>query len=220
MGDFLREHAAHLAAWGRAGAVVAASLGVLGLVYLARANTARAWAPHIRARARLALLNVLGLAGAGLVVTFGPMTPLFGTARDLAHAMGSPAPDISFRVVETGAARRLHELRGKVVLVNLWATWCPPCLVELPALDALQSAYRDRGLVVLTLTDQDAGEVREALARLAPGTLNGAVADFGWLAVRDFRPFTLVLDRQGVLRDYFFGAQTQETFEARIRPYL
>ena len=61
---------------------------------------------------------------------------------------------------------------------------------------------------MLTLTDEPPEEVREMLERLAPHTTNGSVTSFGWLAIRDFRPFTLVLDRQGVLRDYFFGEQS------------
>jgi thiol-disulfide isomerase/thioredoxin len=148
------------------------------------------------------------------------MRPLFGTSRRLDNGLGKPVPDAEFQVVESGARKRLGELRGRVLVVNLWATWCPPCLRELPVLDRLQAAHRARGLVVLTLTDEPAEAVRGELARLAPRTLNGSVASFGWLAIRDFRPFTLVVDREGVLRDYLFGEQSYETFEARIRPLL
>jgi len=55
----------------------------------------------------------------------------------------------------------LKELRGKVVLVNFWATWCPPCRSEMPDLDALYKQFRDQGFLVLAISDEDAGKVQE-----------------------------------------------------------
>jgi thiol-disulfide isomerase/thioredoxin len=129
-------------------------------------------------------------------------------------------PETVFRRVDSGAEQRLGDLRGQVVLVNLWATWCPPCLRELPVLDRLQRDHAGRGLVVLTLTDEPPDAVRDTVARLAPNALHGAVASFGWLAIRDFRPFTLVIDRDGVLRDFMFGEQSYATFAASVAPHL
>lgn len=56
-----------------------------------------------------------------------------------------------------GHAMRFGTLRGKVVLLNFWATWCPPCLKEMPAMERLHRAYKDRGLVVLGLSQDQAG---------------------------------------------------------------
>lgn len=54
----------------------------------------------------------------------------------------------------------LQNLKGKVVLVNFWATWCPPCRKEMPDLDALYKEFKDRGLIVLAISDEDAAKVR------------------------------------------------------------
>ena len=220
MGEFLRQHGAHVAAWGRLFSIVLGCLSVAALGYLRWSQGARAWSGRRRGVVRRLGLNLLGLAIAGTFVTYGPMSPLFGTTRLLDNSVGSPVPEMVFRLVEGGGERRLTDFRGKVVLINLWATWCPPCRKELPVLDRLQGSYREQGLVVLTLTDEPEERVRELLRRAAPGTVNGTVGTFGWLAIKDFRPFTLILDRHGVLRDYFFGDQAYEAFEARIRPYL
>lgn len=61
---------------------------------------------------------------------------------------GFQAPDIHLKTPE-GKTYSLSELRGQAVLVNIWATWCPPCRAEMPAIQALYEEYQERGLVVL-----------------------------------------------------------------------
>jgi peroxiredoxin len=63
----------------------------------------------------------------------------------------------------TGKQWSLADLRGKVVLVNFWATWCPPCRKEMPDMDALYRRFRDQGLVVLAISDEEAPVVRKFL---------------------------------------------------------
>jgi thiol-disulfide isomerase/thioredoxin len=60
----------------------------------------------------------------------------------------------------------LSELRGKIVLVNFWATWCPPCRVEMPGLDAIYTHYQSQGLVILSITDEDAYKIFSTLGQM------------------------------------------------------
>jgi len=57
----------------------------------------------------------------------------------------------------SGRAVKFAELRGRVILLNFWATWCPPCRKEMPSMERLHQRYRERGLVVLALSQDQAG---------------------------------------------------------------
>jgi hypothetical protein len=71
-------------------------------------------------------------------------------------------------------------------------------------------------VVVLTLSDQRPDEIADFLQKMAPDTFNGSVESYGWLAIRDFRPWSVVVDRAGNLRDYVFGMQDFESFEKKV----
>jgi peroxiredoxin len=79
--------------------------------------------------------------------------------------VGQTLPDVTFYDAE-GKPVRLADFAGEVLLVNLWATWCPPCVAELPALDTLQAKLRDSGLHVLPIS-LDSKPVDEVAAFLA-----------------------------------------------------
>jgi peroxiredoxin len=70
-------------------------------------------------------------------------------------AAGEVAPDFTLRDVD-GQAVSLSSYKGKVVLVNFWATWCAPCQVEMPHLEKMQQAFKDKGFVVLSISADDA----------------------------------------------------------------
>jgi thiol-disulfide isomerase/thioredoxin len=70
---------------------------------------------------------------------------------------GTPAPDLTF-VAPGGGDTTLKDFAGKPVLVNLWATWCAPCVAEMPTLDAIAGAYQAQGLQVLTISQDSQGE--------------------------------------------------------------
>ena len=72
----------------------------------------------------------------------------------------TPAPDFALKDVD-GKTVRLHDMKGKVILLNFWATWCPSCRFEMPSMESLHKEYNERGLVVLAVAFQEgADEVR------------------------------------------------------------
>lgn len=75
------------------------------------------------------------------------------------------APDFAFTPLGQSASMQLHDLRGKVVLINFWATWCPPCILELPLLVDLATRHPDQFVLLLVSADQNAQTVQEFLAK-------------------------------------------------------
>jgi len=86
--------------------------------------------------------------------------PQFGAAMAKLEADDAKRQSADFTLTDLqGKPWHLQDLRGKVVLVNFWATWCPPCRKEMPDLDALYNKFKDQGLVVLAISDEEAAKV-------------------------------------------------------------
>lgn len=127
-------------------------------------------------------------------------------AAPMDHAAAPLAPDLPQGLVLTGldgATIDFDALRGKPVLVNLWASWCPPCLVELPQLKAVHETWAPRGLVVVGLAiDDQPGKVRQRISQhgltwpVAFDSSSHASPAFG----TDELPTTLLYDGQGRAR--------------------
>jgi peroxiredoxin len=69
--------------------------------------------------------------------------------------VGAQAPDFRAKDLSTGKVKTLADYRGEVVLLNVWATWCPPCIVEMPSMQRLHEAYGSRGLKVVAVSIDD-----------------------------------------------------------------
>jgi cytochrome c biogenesis protein CcmG, thiol:disulfide interchange protein DsbE len=144
-----------------------------------------------------------------------------------AHApvrVGEPAPALIVPRLD-GAVFDLAALRGKVVIINFWATWCSPCRAEMPQLDAFYRRYRARGLELLGVSVDDAQD-RDAVVRVMksfnyPAALAAAakVNDFGApIAV----PMTWIIDAKGIVRARLVtgNAATMQSLEQAVLPLL
>lgn len=115
---------------------------------------------------------------------------------------GKPAPGLEGRYLD-GSPFSLQDMRGKVVIVNFWAAWCPPCREEMPALDGLYKTYRGQGLEIIGISvDGKADEANvEAAARPYgyPVALLEAVKADGFGRIWRL-PMTFIIDRHGIVR--------------------
>jgi peroxiredoxin len=108
----------------------------------------------------------------------------------------------------------LNDLRGKVVLVNFWATWCPPCRKEMPDLETLYKQFKDQGLVILAISDEDAGKVKPFVA--AQAVTYPVLLDPGRQVNKLFEvdgiPQTFIYDRSGKLVAQSIDMRTRNQF--------
>ena len=110
-----------------------------------------------------------------------------------------------------GGTRRFAEFEGQPLLLHIWATWCPPCIAEMPALEALQDRYADSGLTVVNLSDESADAIRDWLSENPSTMVHGRVDAFEFLlgdpppedADRTLgtRPVYVVVDREVIVRE-------------------
>ena len=111
-----------------------------------------------------------------------------------------------------GQSFDLSKLRGKVVLVNYWATWCAPCRKEMPILDSFYRRYHAQGLEMIGISadrPQDFAKTRTMSGALAyPTSTLDRISDNGFGQPEGF-PLTYVIDRDGVVRDKFIDVREQ-----------
>lgn len=126
---------------------------------------------------------------------------------------GPTAPDFSLKDL-SGQTVTLEQYRGKVVLLDFWATWCPPCRMTIPMLIKLQDKYRDDGLVILGISIDDPQQITDKDLRyfIKMNKINYPVLRYNQKVMKDYFegervsiPTMFVVDRNGKIRDMIVG---------------
>jgi peroxiredoxin len=141
--------------------------------------------------------------------------PQFTAAISKIEADNEHRGQADFTLTEVGGKTwTLKEQRGKVVVLNFWATWCPPCRKEMPDLESLYQQFKDQGLVILAISDEDAGKVAPFIAEqkvtypilLDPGRKVHELFQIEGI------PKTFVYDRTGKLAAQSIDMRTRRQF--------
>lgn len=123
----------------------------------------------------------------------------------------------------SGKTVKLSDYKGKVVLLEFWATWCPPCRASVPGLEKLHNAYKDKGLVVLAVSvDQGSWDVVKSFMTeygITYTVLKGTDDVAEKYQVRNI-PMLLVLNKEGKISKRYMGFGSDEELERDIKAYL
>ena len=150
-----------------------------------------------------------------LLILLAPTTTLAQTLR--------AAPALKFKNLQ-GRTFRLADYKGKVVLINFWATWCPPCRTEIPELVEWQREYRQQGLQIIGVTypPQTRAEVRRFARKMKMNyeLVLGTKATKLLFTESETLPLTIVIDRAGNVRHLIEGIIFPEEFDEQIKTLL
>jgi peroxiredoxin len=157
-------------------------------------------------------MSILGILFAIVTIVAAP-----------AKAQEASAPQFELKDVN-GRIVRLSDYRGKVVVINFWATWCPPCRAEMPDLVKLQREYGKAGLQIIGISYPP--QKKSRVARFAKSLkVNYPIA----LGTRELKaryssdetlPLTVVIDRDGKVSEIISGILLREEFDEKIKPLL
>ena len=134
-----------------------------------------------------------------------------------------PAPEVTLTDTR-GESHSLRDYRGQVVLINLWATWCPPCKAEMPTLQAFYDKYRDEGFTIIAINDGD--PVEDVLQFEEDYQLSFPI----WLDPKYYAteqafktmnlPSSFVIDRTGTVRLMWVGAISRKMLDEYVIPII
>jgi thiol-disulfide isomerase/thioredoxin len=173
----------------------------------------------------------IGTISGVLIVLFCPrLFPNLPAEAAVGHSQAASTK--STAVDAAGVRQKLAALHGKIVVLNLWATWCGPCVMEFPELVRFERAYRNRGVTVIGLSMDDP----QKAPTLVPAFLKKQNAAFPVYTMKRVDPqsvihvfdkywegsipMTYVFDRTGHLRTRLSGARTIDQFEIAVKPLL
>ena len=165
---------------------------------------------------------VVILAGLLLLARFQGKLPGVSARSAVVAAKGHDAPDFTLTDLQ-GRTLKLSDLRGKAVVLNFWATWCPPCKQEIPWFVDLQNRYGAAGLQVVGVSMDDEGDQKDVAKFARENSINYPIllgkekvaAQYGGI---DYLPTTFYIDRNGVVMDRVFGQPgTRDEIEQNIK---
>jgi len=220
MDDFVGNNAKIIIEWGQ---LITASIILISLflLYLLGKNNKYFLPKGILSYMLAFVLSFVIFIGGAAFMKVTNMKPRISKVLAGLEALRSkPAPPFDFNLLSDDTKRNIGDYRGQVVLLNFWATWCAPCVKEMPELNRLHSNYNDQGLVVIALSDEDRSRLLKFDEKIPFSAIAAYSKEFDWADLKTERPNTFLIDREGIVVDYFTGGYDYEYFESKIMDYL
>lgn len=152
-----------------------------------------------------------------------PNSPLRNLNTDYS-TLSSQALFASQLKSEYGVKQDLSQYKGKIIVVNFWATWCPPCREEMPELSALHSEYKNKNVLVLGIAVDDPVLVKK-FSQESPVSYPLFAAEYEGMELagglgndKDILPYTVIINADGAVVETYFGRINKTLLESALRP--
>ena len=175
-------------------------------------------------RANASYLAIMfGLGFAIYYLALQPHSPLKESPKDEVSTQAFFASQL---VDEHGLSQDLKQYKGKIIVLNFWATWCPPCREEMPELSELHNEYKDKNAVVLGIALDELSLVKEFSLTSPVSYPLFAAENEGMQLANDFGnnqgvlPYTVIIDPEGRVVNHYFGRISKTLLTDALRPLL
>lgn len=182
---------------------------------------------HNQSNSLLVGVLVAGSLFIGATRVRSPQLGSTPTTRAVSATLAAPLPDHpapNFTLASLdGSAVTLSELKGSVTLINIWATWCPPCRAEMPVIQATYERYRDQGFTVLAVDLQEDPATVDAYMRRYGLTFPALLDRDGKVSVTyrsSALPSSYFVDRKGVIRAVYRGPMPRSVLAGTVEQLL
>ncbi|WP_299549004.1 redoxin domain-containing protein [Seonamhaeicola sp.] len=157
------------------------------------------------------VLSILAIAlGILIYLTNFSFKPIVRSLSKVNEAIGTDMVHFEYLNVATNKIETLETYKGKMVLLNFWGTYCPPCIKEFPDLKALETRYSE-DLVVIAISDEDPAKIKQFVSNVSSPSIIGSQKQHSWINPEKFLPLTVIIDK-GKVANRFWGRKSYEEF--------
>ncbi len=157
--------------------------------------------------------------GALIYMTNFPLKPMVSSVAKVQKNIGQKVYDFDFIDVRKDSTYKISDFAGKVILLNFWGTYCGPCREEFPDLKRIESDHPDK-VWVIALSDENRERIMKFVQKVESPTIVGSFASGKWIDLETFRPLTIIIDKNGIIREYMFGKKDYNFFKSVIDKHL
>ncbi|MCZ6704197.1 MAG: TlpA disulfide reductase family protein [Ignavibacteria bacterium] len=168
---------------------------------------------------RTPLIIMSVVLGALIYMTNFPLKPMVDSVSKVQKSIGQQINDFDFIDIRKDSTYNISDFQGKIIILNFWGTFCGPCIEEFPDLKKIESDYHNK-VWVIALSDENKERIMKFVQKIESPTIVGSFKSEKWIDLESFRPLTIIIDKNGIVREYTFGKKDYNFFKSVINKYF
>jgi thiol-disulfide isomerase/thioredoxin len=168
---------------------------------------------------RTPLIIISVVLGALIYMINFPLKPMVNSVSKVQNSIGQQIYNFDFIDIRKDSIYNISDFEGKIIILNFWGTYCGPCIEEFPDLKKIESDYFNK-VWVIALSDEDVERIMKFVQKIESPTIVGSFASKKWIELESFRPLTIIIDKNGIIREYMFGKKNYNFFKSVIEKYF